>query len=90
MRALTGGQTHRHTDGTNSIPLTADAGGKKSSIPVLDLVMIAPIQLQCIFSYAILANPEVDPHALKNINKNWYLVVLLKATNVRDPHLGHE
>ncbi len=25
--------------------------------------MRAPIQLQCIFSYAILANPEVEPHA---------------------------
>ncbi len=25
--------------------------------------MIAPIQLQCIFSYAILANPELEPHA---------------------------
>ncbi len=25
--------------------------------------MGAPIQLQCIFSYTILANPEVEPHA---------------------------
>ena len=25
--------------------------------------MIAPIQLQCIFSYTILANREVEPHA---------------------------
>ncbi len=25
--------------------------------------MRAPIQLQCIFSYTILANPEVDPRA---------------------------
>ncbi len=25
--------------------------------------MRAPIQLQCIFSYVILANPEVEPHA---------------------------
>ncbi len=31
--------------------------------PVLDLVMIAPIQLQCIFSHTILANPELEPHA---------------------------
>ena len=30
---------------------------------VLDLVMRAPIQLHCIFSYTILANPEVEPHA---------------------------
>ncbi len=29
------------------------------------------------------------PHA-RNINQNWYPVVLLIATNVRDPHLGHE
>ncbi len=25
--------------------------------------MRAPIQLQCIFSYTILANPEEEPHA---------------------------
>ena len=25
--------------------------------------MIAPIQLQCIFYYTILANPDVEPHA---------------------------
>ena len=25
--------------------------------------MRAPIQLQCIFPYIILANPEVEPHA---------------------------
>ncbi len=25
--------------------------------------MIAPIQLQCIFSYTILANPGMEPHA---------------------------
>ena len=25
--------------------------------------MRAPIQLQCIFSYTILANPDVEPHA---------------------------
>ena len=31
--------------------------------PVLDLVMRAPIQLQCIFSYTILANPELEPHS---------------------------
>ncbi len=31
---------------------------------LFDLVMIAPILLQCIFSYTILANPEVEPHAL--------------------------
>ena len=30
---------------------------------VLDLVMIAPIHLQCIFSYTILANPTVESHA---------------------------
>ena len=30
--------------------------------PVLDLVMIAPIQLQCIFSCTILANQELEPH----------------------------
>ncbi len=37
-----------------------NAGGH---ITVLDLVMIAPIQLQCIFSCTNLANPEVEPHA---------------------------
>ncbi len=30
---------------------------------VLDEVMRAPIQLQCIFSYTILANRKVEPHA---------------------------
>ena len=30
---------------------------------VLVLVMIAPIQLQCTFSYTILANPKLEPHA---------------------------
>ena len=30
---------------------------------VLDEVMRAPIQLQCMFSYTILANPKVEPHA---------------------------
>ncbi len=29
---------------------------------VLDLVMIAPIQLQCILSYTVLSNPELEPH----------------------------
>ncbi len=33
------------------------------SISVLDEVMRAPIRLQCIFPYTILANPEVEPHA---------------------------
>ncbi len=28
--------------------------------------MRAPIQLQCIFSYSILANPEVEPPAPNN------------------------
>ena len=35
---------------------------------VMDLVMIAPTQLQIapfIFSYTILANPKVEPHAPK-------------------------
>ncbi len=36
---------------------------KASAITVLDEVMRASIQLQCIFSYTILANPEVEPHA---------------------------
>ncbi len=31
--------------------------------PVVDLVMIAPIKLQCSFCYTILDNPEVLPHA---------------------------
>ena len=30
---------------------------------VLDLVMIAHVQLKCIFSYTILANPEVESYA---------------------------
>ena len=29
---------------------------------VFDLVMMCPMQVQCIFSYTILANPEVEPH----------------------------
>ncbi len=30
---------------------------------VLDEVMRSPIQLQCIFPYTTLVNPEVEPHA---------------------------
>ena len=33
------------------------------TITVLDEVMRAPIQLQCILSYTILANLEMEPHA---------------------------
>ena len=35
------------------------------SSAVLDLEMIAPIQLQSFFSYTFLANPELEPHAPK-------------------------
>ncbi len=35
----------------------------KVNISFLNLVMISPIQIQCIFSCTILANPEVEPHA---------------------------
>ena len=57
---------------------------------VLNLVMIAPIQLQCIFSFIILANPEVESHAPNTYQSK--PVVLLIATNVMDKHLhvGHE
>ncbi len=37
----------------------------ETTISVWDEVMRAPIQLRCIFSYTILANLEVEPHALK-------------------------
>ncbi len=36
---------------------------KITFMSVLDLVMIAPIQLQCIVSYFILVSTEVEPHA---------------------------
>ncbi len=32
------------------------------------MVMRAPIQLQCIFSYTVLANPELEPHAPNTCN----------------------
>ncbi len=32
--------------------------------------MRPPIQLQCIFSYTILANPEVEAHALYTYQSN--------------------
>ncbi len=38
---------------------------------VFDEVMRAPIQLQCIFSYTILANPKVEPHA-PNTSTFWW------------------
>ncbi len=50
--------------------------------------MLAHIQLQCIFSYANMANPEVEPP--NHINRNWYPMVLLIATKVRDPYLSYE
>ena len=53
--------------------------------------MRAPIQLQCIFSYTILANPEVEPHAPDtyqskllpgvSINSNKCEVILIQAMN---------
>ena len=45
------------------IPLEGNFPVKQAINTVLDEVMRAPIQLQCIFSYTILANPEVEPHA---------------------------
>ncbi len=39
--------------------------------------MRAPIQLQCIFSYAILANPGVEPHA-----PNTYQSKLLPSVSI--------
>ncbi len=62
----------------------------EGTITVWDLVMIAPIQLQCIFSYTILTNPEVEPHAPNTYQSKWAPVGSINATNVRDPHLGHE
>ena len=52
--------------------------------------MRAPIQLQCIFSYAILANPEVEPHAPNTYQSKLVPGGSIIATNVRDPNLGHE
>ena len=46
--------------------------------------MKAPIQLQCIFSCNIMANPEVEPHAPFTYQSK------LLATNASDPHLGYE
>ena len=34
------------------------------AVSVLDLIMVGPIQLQCIFSYTVLVNRELDPYAL--------------------------
>ncbi len=45
------------------------------------------------FFFTILANPELEPHAPNTCqSKLRYRVFLhvLLATNVRDPHLGHE
>ncbi len=39
-------------------------------ITVLDEVIRAPIELKCIFSYTILANPEVEPHAPNTYQSN--------------------
>ena len=39
--------------------------------------MIAPLQLQCIFLYTILANPEVEPHA-----RNTYQSKLLPGGSI--------
>ncbi len=36
---------------------------------VLDLVMISPIQIQCIFSYTVLVNPRLEPCALHDLTK---------------------
>ncbi len=54
---------------------------------VLDLAMKVPIQLQCIFSYTILVNPEEEPHA-----PNTYQSELVPGgfINVSGPHQGHE
>ncbi len=50
-----GNMINLESSGSNSISVY--------STSVSDEVMRAPIQLQCIFSYTILANPEVEPHA---------------------------
>ena len=52
-----------HQDGMNKMNINNMQYLFTYFTPVLDLVMMAPIQLQCIFSYANLANPEVEPHA---------------------------
>ena len=52
--------------------------------------MRAPIQLQCITSYIILANPEVEPHAPNTYQSNQVPDgYILLATNVREQHLCH-
>ena len=58
--------------------------------PVLDLLMIAPIQVQCIFPIPFWSILKWNHMHLIPINQNWDPVVLIIATNVRDPHLGHE
>ncbi len=50
--------------------LTDTGIGSGMTSTVLDEVMRASIQLQCIFSYTILANPEVEPHAPNTYNQN--------------------
>ncbi len=59
-------------------------------ITVWDLVMRAPIQLQCIFPIPFWPILKWNHMHLIHINQNWYPVFLVITTNVRDPHPGHE
>ncbi len=71
-------------------PVTSGTWRVKSMKTVLDLAMIAPIPVQCIFfSYTIQADPEVEPHA-----PNTYQSILVPGGSINsnkcDPYLSHE
>ena len=46
--------------------------------------MRAPIQLQCIFPYTILANPEVEPHAPNTYTQEKTRVVSALARAIKN------
>ena len=60
---------------------------QSAQITVFDLVMRAPIQLQWIFSYTILANPKVEPHAPNTCQSKQ---VPVYGQVVREPHLSDD
>ena len=45
-----------------SVVQIAGVGAAVPCIPLLDVGITAFIHLQCIFSYTVLANPELEPH----------------------------
>ncbi len=73
-----------------SLAMWSNGAGWDFYTSVLDQVMMAPIQLQCIFPIPFWPILYWNHMHLIHINQNWCPVILLIGTNVRDPHLGHE